>query len=493
MKTCPKCNKEFSNEKKFCGECGVELSELSDNRIPGKPKVESVAKCKKSSHDKPSSDSYEIPLPADETDSVPPSCEMPSDILFDRSIPSPPRNARFNSLFLILLIIIVLIAGGYIVLFHSENMNPANSVVQDTTKNKILREEKSQDDEKASAEGIASTNGISASEDTAQKEKALIEEAAYNKYQSNYEELASNSDKWELSAKHIFDKEGNPRNLYIAHFLNQLESPDGVGTAVSKSEFLELLKDSRAKTVYSKMLIKYATPLNELIQKQEHTDLTKVFLQERRVLAGIKFLHDYSDLLSDAESKYNIPQKDIVSILMWESALGKNTGNYQIFNVFLGQLTLMDYAQEYSIRRLKNSGKDNPLDDPAVKDKQTRRLDFRRRDAAKSLASLLRICKSNGQDPLKQVGSWGGAIGFVQFMPYNLIYAVDGDKNGEIDLFDFDDAIYSVANYLVEVGNYGEKEESRYDAIFSYNRSHEYVKGVIAYADAIWARYSAGE
>jgi membrane-bound lytic murein transglycosylase B len=372
-------------------------------------------------------------------------------------------------------------------------MNPANLVVQDTTKNKIPREKKSQDDEKAFAEGKASNNGISAREDTVQKKKALIEEAAYNKYQSNYEELASNSDKWELSAKHIFDEEGNPRNLYIAHFLNQLESPDGVGTAVSKSEFLELLKDSRAKTVYSKMLIKYATPLNELIQKQEHTDLTKVFLQERRVLAGIKFLHDYSDLLSDAESKYNIPQKDIVSILMWESALGKNTGNYQIFNVFLGQLTLMDYAQEYSIRRLINSGQDNPLDDPALKEKQTRRLDFRRRDAAKSLASLLRICKSNGQDPLKQVGSWGGAIGFVQFMPYNLIYAVDGDKNGEIDLFDFDDAIYSVANYLVEVGNYGEKEESRYDAIFSYNRSHEYVKGVITYADAIWARYTAGE
>ncbi|MCK9281635.1 MAG: lytic murein transglycosylase [Melioribacteraceae bacterium] len=460
MKTCPKCNKEFSDEKKFCGDCGVQLSESIENKPPVKPKVRVVVKpkLKKPLEDGPSSDSYEIPLPTEEMGSV---TSPPPE--FSRS-PQRKQNSGFNPLFLIPVIMIILIVGGYFIFFNSDEIESAPPVVQNNTTN-----------------------------ETPLEETATNEEEIFNEYQINYKELVSNSNSWELSTKYILDEEGNPRNDYIANFLDQLGTQEGTGTPVSRNEFLELLNDSRAKIVYADKLIKYATPLNEMIQKKEHEDFTKVFLQEKRVLAGIKFLHDYKNVLSEVESKYKIPRKDIVSILMWESGLGEFTGNFQIFNVFLGQITLMDYAQEYSIRQLKNSGQDNPLDDPSKMEKQKRRLDFRRKDAAKSLASLLRICKSTGQDPLKQIGSWGGAIGFVQFMPYNLVYAVDGDRNGEINLFDFNDAIYSAANYLVEVGHYGDTEGSRHRAIFAYNRSNEYVDGVKAYAEAIWTRYSAGE
>lgn len=498
MKTCPKCNKEFSDEKKFCGDCGVQLSQSNANKPTVKPKVRVVVKpkLKKPSDEGLTSDSFEIPLPPEEKRSPPPPSSkprtkiIPSDIISSgetappvSSVTPPPerppytppvfsrsphrkQNSGFNPLFLIPIIVVILIVGGYFIFFNSEEKEtePAPPTVQNNITNEIPPEE-------------TSTN----------------EEELYNEYQINYKELVSNPNSWELSTKYILDEEGNPRNDYVAILLDLLGTQEGLGTPVSRNEFLELLNDSRAKIVYADKLIKYATPLNEMIQKKEHEDYTKIFLQEKRVLAGIKFLHDYKNVLSEVESKYKIPKKDIVSILMWESGLGEFTGNFQIFNVFLGQITLMDYAQEYSIRQLENSGQDNPLDDPAKMEKQKRRLDFRRKDAAKSLASLLRICKSTGQDPLKQIGSWGGAIGFVQFMPYNLVYAVDGDGNGEINLFEFNDAIYSVANYLVEVGHYGDTEGSRHRAIFAYNRSNEYVDGVKAYAEAIWTRYSKGE
>ncbi|MFA7290557.1 MAG: lytic murein transglycosylase, partial [Melioribacteraceae bacterium] len=277
------------------------------------------------------------------------------------------------------------------------------------------------------------------------------------------------------------------------NFLKLLESPEGEGLPFKRDEFKELLNKPGANEIYVKQLIRYATPLSKEIQTKEHEDYAKVFLQEKRILKGVKFLHNYNAILSQAENQYNVPKQDIVSILMWESGLGEYTGSFKVFNVLLEQIVLMDYAQKYAIRKIVNSGKKNPLDDPAKRAKEKDRLDFRRKDAGKNLAALLRESKLKQLDPLKQTGSWGGAIGYVQFMPFNLKYAVDGDGDGRIDLFEFCDAIFSVANYLVEVGNYGNSVKSRKDAIYSYNHNNAYVDGVIAYSDTIWARYSAGE
>ncbi|MCK9282134.1 MAG: lytic murein transglycosylase [Melioribacteraceae bacterium] len=324
-------------------------------------------------------------------------------------------------------------------------------------------------------------------------EKPVSYEEINPKYAINNEEMVTSSDKWELSVKFIFDRNGEPRNIYIANFLKQLESFEGEGLPLTREEFKELLSKPGANKIYVKQLIRYATPLSKEIQTKEHEDYAKVFLQEKRILKGIKFMHNYNAILSQAENQYNVPMQDIVSILMWESGLGEYTGNFKVFNVLLEQIVLMDYAQKYAIRKIVNSGKKNPLDDPAKKAKEKDRLDFRRKDAGKNLAALLRESKLKQLDPLKQTGSWGGAIGYVQFMPFNLKYAVDGDGDGTIDLFEFSDAIFSVANYLVEVGNYGTSEKSRRDAIYSYNHNQAYVDGVIAYSDTIWARYSAGE
>jgi hypothetical protein len=105
------------------------------------------------------------------------------------------------------------------------------------------------------------------------------------------------------------------------------------------------------------------------------------------------------------------------------------------------------------------------------------------------LVALLRQSKAKGIDPLSVKGSGGGAIGYVQFMPYRLNYAVDGDGNGTINLHSWPDAIFSVANYLKDFGDYDMSYNGRKRGIFSYNHNHAYVKGVIAYADTIWKRY----
>ena len=55
--------------------------------------------------------------------------------------------------------------------------------------------------------------------------------------------------------------------------------------------------------------------------------------------------------------------------------------------------------------------------------------------------------------PQEIVGSYAGAMGISQFMPSNaLTLAVDGNRDGRINLFENEDAIASVANYLSHHG-----------------------------------------
>ena len=154
----------------------------------------------------------------------------------------------------------------------------------------------------------------------------------------------------------------------------------------------------------------------------------------------------------------------------------------------MAQILFIDSAQKFALNKLiKKEGVD-PFADSSFRAQEQKRLSHRKSYAVDGLAALLRYCKEKGMDPLDQKGSWGGAIGYVQFMPFNLHYAVDADSNGVIDLKGWPDAIYSAANYLKVKGNYSKDEKGRREAIFQYNHSDEYVNGVILYSDEIHKR-----
>jgi membrane-bound lytic murein transglycosylase B len=224
------------------------------------------------------------------------------------------------------------------------------------------------------------------------------------------------------------------------------------------------------------------------IQKTENYNFANNLLQDDKINEGVNFTNRNSGFLIKAEKKYGVYRQDIVSILMWESGLGKYTGSCRVFNIFMAQILFLDAAQKYALNKIIKKERVNPLADSQFREYEIKRLNHRKHDAVDGLVSLLRFCKANNLDPLSQTGSWGGAIGYVQFMPFSLIYAVDADSNGLIDLNDWPDAIYSVANYLKLKGNYSKDDNGRRNAIFQYNHSDEYVNGVMLYADTISKR-----
>ena len=290
---------------------------------------------------------------------------------------------------------------------------------------------------------------------------------------------------WELSERTLF-VDGKPANSHVAALLESLASPAGPGQAITEQEFREMLGQLSAD-VYAEKIIKYATPQSVAIQNKEHADYSKVFMKPGRIKAGLKFLADNDSTLEKAEKLYSVEKKDIIAILMWESGLGEFVGNHYIFNVFLGQILYLDKARDLAVRDLIAKGE---VDSTAMQlgAVEKRRLDRLKRAAVINLVSLIRISKEQNVDATLLKGSWGGAIGYVQFMPSSMQFAKDGDGDGRIDLCTWPDAIFSVANYLHENG-YGATAKARRRAIRAYNPIDSYVDGVIRYADAVWKRH----
>jgi membrane-bound lytic murein transglycosylase B len=246
------------------------------------------------------------------------------------------------------------------------------------------------------------------------------------------------------------------------------------GASVTVDELKKILDDPRAKEIYRPELIKYATPRSVKIQNAEHRSFLKIFMKKEKLEKGAAFLASHAEELSRAEQRFLVKPKDVVSVLMWESNLGETTGKFLVVNVYLGQILFLD---EVFAEIEKKSG---AMKEPA-RSQQVKRLGRLKENAAMFLVALLRSAKAKGVDPLEIRGSWAGAIGFPQFMPTSMRWAIDGDDDGRIDLYTFPDAIFSVASYLAAHGY----EKDRSAAIYAYNSDTEYVKGVEAYADAI--------
>jgi membrane-bound lytic murein transglycosylase B len=211
-------------------------------------------------------------------------------------------------------------------------------------------------------------------------------------------------------------------------------------------------------------------------QRQDHLDLMKLFLTPERLEAGAAFAKEHEAVLSRVEAATGVDRGVIVGILMWETKLGTITGDYVAFNAFVSQAYFIDEANAVALSRKEEKVKL----DPAA---QARRVETIRSRARKNLLALVRQCKARGIDVFTMKGSWAGAIGFPQFMPASLRWADDGNGDGVIDLFNFDDAIASVGRYLKEHGFSVDKKK----AVWGYNHEDAYVEGVLAFGEKLQA------
>lgn len=205
------------------------------------------------------------------------------------------------------------------------------------------------------------------------------------------------------------------------------------------------------------------------------------FASKSNIRKADKYMAKHSKMLEKAEKDYGVPKEVITGILLVETRLGTYLGKSNSFSTLSTMATLTGPdAREHLWGNLPESRR-------ISREKYNEKADKKSDWAYGELKALIKYTSREGLDPTSIKGSYAGAIGICQFMPSNiLILAKDGNGDGRIDLFDHDDAIHSVANYLKHHGwKPGISRDKAYKVILRYNYSRYYANTILKVADRL--------
>ena len=217
----------------------------------------------------------------------------------------------------------------------------------------------------------------------------------------------------------------------IAAPVNSAESADGLTEAEFQQCLVRLQSAASSAVIDSEdtlIVLANARFLDNVIvydrRQPEFVQTFPNYLNKRvndwRINKGRAMLAKHRPLLNELSRVYGVPPHYIMAF--W--GLETNFGAYK------GKMPIIDSLVTLACDQ--------------------RRSDF----FTKELLQALRLLEREQLSPELMVGSWAGAMGHTQFMPSAYLrYALDGDDDGKIDLWESEpDAFRSAANFLNQLG-----------------------------------------
>ncbi|MDD9301927.1 MAG: lytic murein transglycosylase [Desulfobacter sp.] len=205
------------------------------------------------------------------------------------------------------------------------------------------------------------------------------------------------------------------------------------------------------------------------------------FTYSKSIANAQNYMEKHKLSLDAAEKTFGVDKTVITAIILVETRLGSYLGKRTVINTLSTMAALTDKALQEEIWQ-------------SIPDKKKpKRESFDKKVAKRSkwgyeeLKALIRYAEREGLDPSAIKGSYAGAMGVPQFMPSNaLTLAKDGNKDSRVDLFDHNDAIFSVANYLKHHGwKSGISRQRQHEVLFKYNHSNYYVDTLLKISDKL--------
>ncbi len=188
---------------------------------------------------------------------------------------------------------------------------------------------------------------------------------------------------------------------------------------------------------------------------------------------GYSYLREHYSLLLDIDKEYGVAPSLLVALLLVETKLGFTLGDAPAFNNLANMAASPDplkFFDDLGYKKLEKKDMD------WLKKRTRKKADW----AYKELSALLKFSSENSIVPTEIPGSPYGAFGICQFMPSTAIhYAVDGDKDGRIDLFGREDALFSMASFLKRHGwKNSLGKDKKLKVIYRYNHSMVYARTI---------------
>ncbi len=222
------------------------------------------------------------------------------------------------------------------------------------------------------------------------------------------------------------------------------------------------------------------------LDRRESRALYRGFLRPASVAQAQRCRVAYDREFRDAEARFDVPASVVSAVLHVETHCGRNTGTHVVF----ARLARLAMANEpANIRR--NVGRHTKGVPRALAPQVERRVRLRARELEgifyPEVLAMFRLADRTGVDPLAIRGSGSGAFGLPQFLPSSYLrFAVDGNGDGRVRLYEPSDAIASAANYLARHGwRPGITRAQQRQVIWTYNHSDPYIDTVLALAGRI--------
>jgi membrane-bound lytic murein transglycosylase B len=186
------------------------------------------------------------------------------------------------------------------------------------------------------------------------------------------------------------------------------------------------------------------------------------YMKHETIEKSADFAEENTYWLYKAEKEFGTPPEIITALLQLETQCGKYLGNYPVLN------SLITIYLRNQARNPERAG-----------------------EYYGHLKAFLKLHADTTDgvvlpdDIFDVKGSWAGAFGIQQFMPYNVpIYGTDFDGDGFFDPFSAPDAIGACARYLTRNG-FGKNQKK---GVQSYNpRDSYYGSSVLKHADRLKA------
>ncbi|MBR4531945.1 lytic murein transglycosylase [bacterium] len=220
-----------------------------------------------------------------------------------------------------------------------------------------------------------------------------------------------------------------------------------------------------------------ASPQSVAKQKQAHKDYVPILVNDKTVKKGLEFFDEYRNTILKAYKETGVKPEDILGVLNWESKFGEYKGTFSVYQIFMGQICYLPEIEQNHFESGAYASNKVMKRPNALK-----RLEKLKKKSVENMAALISMAMDKHFNFYEIQGSWAGAIGIPQFMPSSMNFAADGDGDGEIDLNNMHDAIFSVATYLEQ---HGYKEQGPKHAFMAYNPEEMYVRGVSLYSQKI--------